>query len=106
MFVERLENRDYVSFAEKFSCCLCNVEKANGNKNEMHVVLMSETYGPLPEFWLSDFDCKVSDFYKAYERDIKNVWIRTLSQKFGSEYVDAYKAYVLKKANKDLQIAN
>ncbi len=106
MFIERLKNRDYISFASRFGCCLYNVEEVKGNKNEMHVVLMSENYGPLPEFWLSDFDCKVNDFYKNNEKNVKNVWIKTLSAKFGKEYQDAYKAHALKKANKDLEIIN
>lgn len=86
MFVEKLTDKNLKDFAEKFNCSLTTILKYNNDDMIIYLKLFNGSYGPQPEMTLSDFDCRLNDYYSFANEKIKTDWIKFLYEKFGEEY--------------------
>ena len=60
MFIERLENKDFESFGEKFNC---RVSKTERIENGIYLQLFTGYMGSQPEMCISDFDLRTSEYF-------------------------------------------
>ena len=83
MFIERITKSDLDKLAKLYGCNL--YEHHISDDGSLYVEFSTGSMGPQPEFWLSDFDCTASPYYKHAEKEIKKDWQRFLFKKFGQE---------------------
>lgn len=101
MFIERLEAKDYVSFAkDKLNLSFVDIKQV---KNGMYFRLLVREFGPSPEFVLREFVLR--DFFceginnpisKENEIPLQKVWREFLAEKFGEEYKTACNSFLKK----------
>lgn len=96
MFIERLEAKDYVSFAkDKLNLSFADIKQV---KNGMYIRLLVREFGPSPEFVLRDFVCEGinNPISKENEIPLQKVWREFLVEKFGEEYKTACNSFLKK----------
>ena len=59
----------------------------------MYLQLFTTGMGPQPEMWLSDFDLKISEYYKKAEYELRIRYVIFMCKKFGKKYKKDYIQY-------------
>lgn len=88
MYVEQLTEKDLKKFTKGFECSVLESKKINNN--ELYLQLFTTGKGPQPEMWLSDFDLKISEYYKKAEYELKMRYVFFMYKKFGKKYKEDY----------------
>lgn len=86
MFVERLTNNDLKDFAEQYGCSLTSIMKIHDSDMTICLRLFNGSYGSQLEVKLTDFDCRLNDYYGFANGKIKTDWVKFLYEKFGEDY--------------------
>jgi len=83
MFIEKLKKEQISEFAARFDCSVAELKK---DDECIYVKFFTGSYGPQPEFWLTDFECKASEYFSKMENSVQKQWRNFLYNKFGEQY--------------------
>ena len=96
MFIEKIKKEEISEFAAKYNCSVAELKKEN---KHLYVGFFTDSYGPQPEFWLTDFECNASDYYSHAKNSVEKQWRDFLYSKFGEQYKNKLCNYFNDKLN-------
>ena len=102
MFIEELNEFDFLDFGEKFDAYV--VAQFNKDHTKAKLKFDLKDINQSPEFIVSDFHVSAINRSAAiFAGSVKAEWIKFMTEKFGEKYTEAYKQnYKQDYNNKDL----
>lgn len=93
MFIEKLRKNDYENFVKQYGFELDKILYTS-NKQLRLDIKNKDIY-----FYVTDFSCKVANYYKEYPENIEKNWFRFLYNTFGNDFLNAYREDFITKHN-------
>lgn len=98
MFIDKLRKIDFEDFIKQYGFELDKI-LFTGNK-QLRLDIKNEKNLC---FYVTDFSCKVTNYYKEYPDNIEKNWLKFLYKKFGNEFLNAYREDFITKHNNIIQ---